>query len=384
MEFEYFGVTHIVFGTGKISQVGTLAKSFGKKGFIVTGSGSLDANQVLTALSEQGITWSQFKVSGEPSIYLAEEASRQAREENCDFVIGFGGGSVIDCAKAVSAMITNNGSLLDYLEVVGKNLPLQKPGAPVIAIPSTSGTGSEATRNSVLSVPEEKVKVSLRSVNIIPRVALVDPLLTVSVPPAVTASSGMDAFTQLLESYLTPRSNILTDHLVLAGIERVSRSLLKAYQNGKDIPARVDMAMGSMLSGITLTNAGLGAVHGFAGPIGGLFNAPHGLICASLLPAVVRANIKIARDSGEHHLVISRFEVISRIITGDSLATTGDGLSWIESLATSLNIPGLSSMGITPENFDLIIDKSIRSSSMKGNPVQLSRQDLYKILEESL
>ena len=261
-------------------------------------------------------------------------------------MIGFGGGSVIDCAKAVSAMLTNDGSLLDYLEVVGKNLPLQKPGAPVIAIPTTSGTGSEATRNSVLSVPEEKVKVSLRNVNIIPRVALVDPLLTVSVPPAVTASSGMDAFTQLLESYLTPRSNILTDPLVLAGIERVSRSLLNAYQNGKDIPARVDMALGSLLSGITLTNAGLGAVHGFAGPIGGLFDAPHGLICASLLPAVVRANIKAIQNSGEVNPAIFRFEEISRIITGNPHAAIEDGLAWIESLSASLNIPGLSSMGI--------------------------------------
>ena len=274
--------------------------------------------------------------------------------------------------------------MIDYLEVVGNNQPLIRPGAPTIAIPTTAGTGSEVTRNSVLFVPGEKVKVSLRSVNILPRIALVDPCLTITMPPPVTASSGMDAFTQLLESYLTPRANKITDQLAIVGIEHIARSLALAYQNGKDVGAREDMSVGSLLSGMTLTNAGLGVVHGFAGPIGGLFNAPHGTICASLLPSSMKINLNALRKMDPCHPVLARFLDVSIILTGNKLAQTEDGLMWITSLSKHLNIPRLSALGIRESDFDLIIEKSSRSSSMKGNPVLLSREDLYQILEDAL
>ncbi len=384
MNFEFFGSTQIVFGCGALSQLGGMAKSCGKNAIVVTGSGSINALQLTDLLADQGLSFTQFKVVGEPSILVAKQAASLAKEANADFVIGFGGGSVIDCAKAVSAMITNPGTLLDYLEVVGKNQPLIRPGAPVIAIPTTAGTGSEVTRNSVLSVPGEKVKVSLRSVNILPRIALVDPYLTVTMPPSVTASSGMDAFTQLLESYLTPRATIITDQLAIVGLEHIARSILQAYQDGQDIKAREDMSLGSLLSGMTLTNAGLGVVHGFAGPIGGLYNAPHGTICASLLASSMKINLSILQKLDPHHPALSRFIEVSRILTGNKQAKVEDGLVWITSISKKLDIPRLSSLGIKKSDFDLIIEKSSRSSSMKGNPVQLSREDLYQILEDAL
>ncbi len=384
MNFEFFGSTQIIFGCGALSQLGGVAKSCGKNAFVVTGSGSINAQHLMNLLADQGLTFTQFKVTGEPSILVAEQAASFARAANCDFVIGFGGGSVIDCAKAVSAMITNPGALLDYLEVVGQNQPLIRPGAPVIAIPTTAGTGSEVTRNSVLSVPGEKVKVSLRSVNILPRIALVDPNLTITMPPSVTASSGMDAFTQLLESYLSPRANKITDQLAIIGIEHIARSMLQAYQNGQDINAREDMSLGSLLSGMTLTNAGLGVVHGFAGPIGGLYNAPHGTICASLLPSSMKINLGALQKSDPRHPALKRFREVSMILTGNKQAKAEDGLVWITSLSKKLNIPRLSSLGINESDFPLIIEKSSRSSSMKGNPVQLSREDLYQILTEAL
>ncbi|MCG7853838.1 MAG: iron-containing alcohol dehydrogenase, partial [Methanosarcinaceae archaeon] len=278
MQFQFATASRIFFGEGSLKQVSGIALESGKKAFVVTGKGSAGPKKLFDELIRSEIKWKQYIVEGEPSTEILQDAVTEARQNHCDYVIGFGGGSVLDTAKAVSAMLTNEGDVLDYLEVVGKNLPINNPAAALIAIPTTAGTGTEVTRNAVLSVPDKKVKVSLRSYLIIPKYAVIDPELTYSMPPSVTASSGTDALTQVLEPYVSVRSSPMTDMFAKEGIQCASRSLRKAYQDGFDVEARRDMAWASLLGGLSLANAGLGAVHGFAGPFGGMFDAPHGAV----------------------------------------------------------------------------------------------------------
>ena len=237
-----------------------------------------------------------FSVAGEPEISTVEQGVALAKKGNCELVIGIGGGSAMDAAKAIAAMLANEGELLDYLEIIGRGKALTKPSAPFIAIPTTAGTGSEVTRNAVLSSPEHKLKVSLRSPLMLARVAIVDPELTCDLPPALTASTGCDALTQLIEPFVCARANPMTDGLCVEGIRRAARSLRTAFHDGQNKSAREDMAVASLFGGLALANAGLGAVHGFAGPIGGNFPAPHGAVCAALLPHVMAANIRALRQ----------------------------------------------------------------------------------------
>jgi alcohol dehydrogenase class IV len=384
MQFQFATATQILFGNGKHKEIGSLAKSLGNKAILVTGGGGANPQQISDLLDKADIAWQSFQVRGEPSIEMIQEAVKFARAEKCDFVIAFGGGSVLDSGKAISAMLTNEGELLDYLEVVGKGLPLQNRAAPMIAIPTTAGTGTEVTKNAVLLVTEKRVKVSMRSMLMIPSIALVDPELTLSLPPAVTASSGMDALTQVLEPYVSKKANAMTDLLAKEGIQRASRSLGKAYKNGSDINAREDMAWASLLGGLCLANAGLGAVHGFAGPLGGMFDAPHGAVCARLLPFVCAMNVKALQERAPEHLSLKRYGEIASIITGDAQATIEDGVQWLLALGKTLAIPGLATYGITAEDIPLIIEKSKASSSMKGNPIELTEGELKEILEQAL
>jgi len=210
-----------------------------------------------------------FSVDGEPSLSTIREGVALAKTERCDFVVGFGGGSAIDAGKAIAAMLTNPGDVLDYLEIIGQGKVLKSNSAPFLAIPTTAGTGSEVTRNAVLASPEHRLKVSLRSPYLQPRIALVDPELALELPAALTATTGLDALTQLIEAYVSCRANPMTDALCAEGIRRAARSLRRACDDGHNLAAREDMALASLLSGIALANAGLGAVHGFAGPIAG-------------------------------------------------------------------------------------------------------------------
>ena len=248
-----------------------------------------------------------FAVPGEPTVGLVQAAVQTARAAGCDCVIAIGGGSTLDTGKAAGALLANPGDLLDYLEVVGKNQPLLRPGLPVIAIPTTAGTGAEVTKNAVLGVPEQKFKVSLRGAYLLPRVALVDPELTFSLPPAVTASTGLDALTQVIEPYVSKRANPLVDLWCREGIARAGRSLRRAYSEGSDPAAREDMAYTSLLGGLSLANAGLGAVHGFASPLGGEFNAPHGAICAALLAPAMKVNVRALGERAPAHPALERY-----------------------------------------------------------------------------
>ena len=246
-----------------------------------------------------------------------EQGVELAKAERCELVIGFGGGSALDAAKAIAAMLANGGELLDYLEIIGRGKPLTKPSAPFIAIPTTAGTGAEVTRNAVLASPEHKVKVSLRSPLMLAKVAVVDPELTYDLPSALTASTGLDALTQLIEPFVCNRANPMTDGLCVEGLRRAARSLRMAFGKGRDQDAREDMAVASLFGGMALSNAGLGAVHGFAGPIGGSFSAPHGAICAALLPHVMAMNLRALRQRDPHGAALFRYEEAAWWLTGD-------------------------------------------------------------------
>jgi alcohol dehydrogenase class IV len=280
--------------------------------------------------------------------------------------------------------MTNEGDPLDYLEVIGKGQPLRQPPTPYIAIPTTAGTGAEVTRNAVLASPEHRVKVSLRSPWMLPRLALVDPELTHSMPPAITATTGMDALTQCIEPYLSVQANPLTDALCREGIQRAARSLRRAYEQGDDPAAREDMALASLFGGLALANAKLGAVHGFAGPLGGMFDAPHGAICARLLSFVMEANLKALRQREPDSPILPRFDEVARLLTGHPEATADDGVKWLHDLSAALHIPPLADYGVTTADFEALIEKAGRSSSMKGNPIPLTPDELRAILAQAV
>jgi len=315
---------------------------------------------------------------------VARLGTQRARESDCDLVIGFGGGSVLDGGKAIAALLTNGGDPLDYLEVIGRGQPLSQPSAPYIAIPTTAGTGAEVTRNAVLASPEHQVKVSLRSPLMLPRLALVDPELTHSLPPEVTASTGLDALTQVMEPYVSNRANPLTDALCREGMRRAARSLHRAYEQSDDAAAREDMALTSLFGGLALANAKLGAVHGFAGPIGGMFPAPHGAVCARLLPHVMAVNVRALQERSPGSEALRRYDEIARILTGNEEATADDGVAWVQELCQALQVPSLASYGMTPADLTVVIEKASVASSMQGNPIQLTPDEMREILTQAL
>jgi alcohol dehydrogenase class IV len=383
MSFEFVTSDRIVFGNGSLAKAGEIGRRFGAKAFLVCGSGSVSLDGLLGVLEDAGIVWNVFRVGHEPDVPTIQAGLEQAKAFGAAFVIGFGGGSAIDSAKAITAMLTNPGELMDYMEVVGGAQKIPNPPAPMIALPTTAGTGTEVTRNAVIASPAHHVKVSMRSAMMIPTVAIVDPELTYSMPPGVTASTGMDALTQVIEGYVSARANPLTDGIAGEGIRRGARSLLAAYQDGQNANAREDMALTSLFGGLVLANAGLGAVHGFAGPIGGMFKAPHGAICASLLPPVVKYNVLALKETKGQEDMIQRFRQAAVWLTGDPAAGVDDGVAWLAELTAALNIPGLHAIGIEKADFPRIIEKSKMSSSMQKNPIKLDESTLEAILTEA-
>ena len=318
--FEFATATRIVFGAGALGEVGPEARAMGRQALVVTGRATERAASLLELLAAQEIGAVSFTVISEPTTDVVRLGTERARESGCDLVIGFGGGSILDTGKAIAALLTNDGDPLDYLEVIGRGQPLSEPPLPYIAIPTTAGTGAEVTRNAVLASPEHRVKVSLRSPLMLPRLALVDPELTYSLPPEVTASTGLDALTQVMEPYVSKRASPMTDALCREGMRRAARSLRRAYQQGDDSAAREDMALTSLFGGLALANAQLGAVHGFAGPIGGMFDGAHGAICARLLPHVMEINVRALQQRLAGSPALRRYDEIARILTGNDSA----------------------------------------------------------------
>ncbi len=382
--FEFATATRILFGPGIVREVVSLASSLGKRALVVTGASSARAQPVLDDLSAQGIETTLLLVSSEPSVESVLAGIRQARESACEMVIGMGGGSVLDTGKAIAALLTNGGDVLDYLEVVGRGQALTQSAAPYVAIPTTAGTGSEVTRNAVLSVPEQRLKVSLRSPLMLPRVAVVDPELTYALPPSVTASTGLDALTQLVEPFVSNSANPLTDAICREGMRRASRSLRRAYEASHDAEARADMALASLLGGLALANAKLGAVHGFAAPIGGMFPAPHGAICARLLPLVMEANLRALDVRAPGSPALARYTEVARLLTGKADVTAAEGVAWVHDLCAALAIAPLSAFGMTGADLPAVVSQAQKASSMKGNPIPLTDEEATDILRQAL
>jgi alcohol dehydrogenase class IV len=380
MRFEFATAGRILFGEGAVREVAPEARRMGSRALLVWGLPAAKAQWMTQELEAAGLACTGLAVAGEPTLELVRCGAGRAREEACDVVIGFGGGSAVDAAKAIAALAANGGDPLDYLEVIGQGRPLERPSIPFIAVPTTAGTGAEVTRNAVLASPEHKVKASLRSPYMLARLAVVDPELTLELPPAVTAATGMDALTQLIEPYVSVRANPLTDLFCVEGIRRAARSLVRAFRDGGDREARADMALASLLGGLALANAGLGAVHGFAAPIGGRFDAPHGAVCAALLAPVMEVNIGALRARAPAGEALRRYEEIARLLIGRAEARAEDGVEWVRRMCAELAIPPLSAYGIGAAELDLVAEQAARASSMKGNPIQLTAGELREIL----
>jgi alcohol dehydrogenase class IV len=389
MRFEFATATRIIFGPGTLREVGPIAAQMGRRALVITGRTPARAAPLLDQLAAHEVDAVTYPVAGEPTVDVARAGTDRARETECDLVIGFGGGSAVDTGKAVAALLTNGGDPLDYLEVIGRGQPLTRPAAPYIAIPTTAGTGAEVTRNAVLASPEHRVKVSLRSPLMLPRLAVVDPELTHTLPPAVTASTGLDALTQVIEPYVSHRANPLTDAICREGMRCAARSLRRAYeaaclQHGEDASAREDMALASLFGGLALANAKLGAAHGFAGPMGGMFSAPHGAICGRLLPHVVAVNVRALQERMPGSEALRRYDEVGQILTGDASATADDAVAWVQKLCDALQVPPLSSYGVTLDDLLLLIEKASVSSSMQGNPIKLTPEEMGEILVRAM
>jgi alcohol dehydrogenase class IV len=381
MAFEFATAGRIMAGTGRAAELPGVLAGLGSRVLVCTGANPARHAGLLGGL---GMPAAVFAVAGEPTIDLARAGVAAAREHGANVVAAIGGGSVIDTGKAVAMLLSNGGDPLDYLEVVGSGRKITQPAVPCVAVPTTAGTGAEVTANAVLGVPGHRVKASLRSPLMIPRVALVDPQLTASCPPPVTAASGMDALTQCLEPYVGVRASPLTDGLAREGLRRAAAGLRAAFADGSDLEARTDMAMCSLLGGMALANAKLGAVHGIAGVIGGTADVPHGVACAALLTPVIEANVRALRSGPPGHPVLDRYTEAARSLTGKPAASIEDGVAWLSETIAMLGIPRLAAFGIGQHDADDVAAKAARSSSMQSNPVTLSRDDLRAILLQAL
>lgn len=383
LNFEFATASRIIFGNHFSGKLAELLAGMGKRVMLVTGKNAARHQPFIDLLSDAGFTVTLFYISSEPTIEIINEGVNTAREKQCTVVVGIGGGSVIDGAKAIAAMVPNPGELLDYLEVIGRGKKLAEQPLPFVAVPTTSGTGAEVTKNAVIKSTQHHVKVSLRSNLMYPDVALVDPVLTVSLPKTITATTGADALTHLLETFVSNQANPFVDLYCREGMKRVARSLIKAYNDGTNLEAREDMSFASMLGGMALANVKLGAVHGFAGPMGGMFPVPHGAVCACLLPAVMEMNIQVLTRQKMNDLLF-KFHEVAKILTDNEKATAADGILWVKELVRIVKIPTLSEFGVVQNDFPELVEKAQKASSMKGNPVKLDEKQLTSILEKSL
>ena len=381
MSFSFSTAGRIIFGSGAADQLPDVIKKYGQRVFVITGNHTNTDESPLVGLSPDIAIW---RSKGEPSVQGVRAAVAAAEDFAPDVIVALGGGSIIDTGKAVGILLRNDGDLMDYLEVVGRGIPLTPESVPVIALPTTSGTGTEVTANAVIYSAEHQVKASLRSTAMIPTVAIVDPHLTVSCPPAVTASSGLDALTQCIEPYTSSQANQLTDILAAEGLRRAATGLRRAYADGTDRQAREDMAFCSLLSGICLANAKLGAAHGIAAPVGGMTGAPHGNVCAAVLATCCEVNVRAMKERDPSNPALQRYTEVARLLTGNSEATAEDGVAWVRETVELLGVGGLSSFGLTEDQLDHTTKGAMAASSMKGNPIVLTYDEVHEILMASM
>ena len=381
MAFEFSAAGRLIFGARAVAQAGAAARALGSQAFVVTGRSPDRAAALIESLAAAGVSVVTFQMAGEPDVPAVERGRAECVQAGCDLVIGFGGGSAIDAAKAIGALAANSGDPLDYLEVVGHGRQLTAPALPCIAIPTTAGTGSETTRNAVLGA--SGIKVSLRHASLLPRVAIVDPDLSAGLPASLTATTGLDALTQLIEAYVSSRANPMTDALCSAGIPLAASALPAAVRDGSDRRARADMSLASFWSGAALANAGLGAVHGFAGPIGGRYAAPHGAICAALLPHVIEVNLSALRARAAGSAAIGRFDDFGRAQAGRPAAGADHAAGWTREITATLEIRGSRTSAWPRRDVPALIDQTARASGTKANR-SAHRGRTEEILERAL
>jgi alcohol dehydrogenase class IV len=384
LQFQLTVPTDIRFGAGRASEIPDALAGLGaSRVLVVTGRSPSRADGVRAALTEADISSMVFPVAAEPSIERVRTAVELLAETGCDAVLGFGGGSALDVAKAAAVLATSGKDPLEHLEVIGAGRPIESPGLPCVAVPTTAGTGSEVTRNSVLS--GGGVKASLRSPLLLPRVALVDPDLLVGVPRPTVAASGMDALSQLIEPLLSQRANPFTDALAREGIRRSARSLRRAYREGmEDAGVREDLALASLFSGMCLANSGLGAVHGLAAAAGARLSAPHGAVCAAVLAAAMEINLQALHDRAPEHPALHRMVELATLLTGRPEATPEDAIAWLQDLTAALTIPGLARYGLDEAGIEAVVAAAQKASSMRGNPIELRDEEVREIVARSL
>jgi alcohol dehydrogenase class IV len=377
-----FSTARIVFGPGVRADIAVQAARLGSHCLLVTGGRPGRCDWLLRELHIVMDSVHAVSIGSEPETGIIAAKAAMARKAGCDVVVAVGGGSVLDAGKALAALITNTRDLFDYLEVVGRGMPLERAPVPMIAVPTTAGTGSEVTANAVLLSREHGVKVSLRSAGMIPDLAVIDPELSVSLPPLQTASTGMDALTQLMEAFVSHAASPLTDPFCRDGLARAARSLRKAVADGADLEARSDMALASLFSGMALANARLGAVHGFAAPLGAALGAAHGEICAALLPHVMEANIAALRTADPAHPALDRYAEVGLLLMGVREAMAG--VRFVRSLCADLDVRSLRVLGLHEGAVPEAARKAAGASSMKGNPVALDLNLLEGILYRAM
>jgi alcohol dehydrogenase class IV len=382
--FEFLSAGRIVFGSGVAQSLGERARQLGTRALWVTGKDRARTSALEAQVKAAGVELTAVSVASEPTVDDALAAVAAGRRGGVQLVLACGGGSALDLGKAAAALLANPGDPFGFLEVVGRGQPLPQAALPLIAVPTTAGTGAEVTKNAVLAATAQQVKVSLRHDSMLPAVALVDPALTLTLPRAVTAATGLDALTQCIEPFVSCLHNPFTDALALEGVRRGARALGRACRDGSDLAAREDMALCSVFGGLSLANAKLGAVHGFAGPIGGQFVAPHGAVCARLLPLVLHANVAALRARAPNGELLLRFEELARALTANPAAKIADGIGFVEQLAQELAVPGLASYGMTAADIPGVVAKAAVASSMKGNPIVLTEPELREIMERAL
>lgn len=385
MRFAFRTAGQVVFGPGEGRAGPDVAASFGRRVLLVTGSASLERSgrleEVLDRLAGAGAEAIRYPVAGEPELATIDLGAELCREAGCECVLAVGGGAVVDTGKAVAAVATSGGATLDYLEEVGAGRELTRPPLPVVAVPTTAGTGSEATRNSVIRVPGLAVKRSLRNDLLLPRVAIIDPELSATAPVAVAAAAGLDALTHLVEAYVSTGANPMTDAVIRPGI-RLSIQGLNALAHGGDPESAAKRALAALWGGIALANAGLGAVHGLAAPLGGRCRVGHGVACACLLPHTVRANVQALRGRAPENPALGRYEEVSTIVTGED-PDPERAASALEDLRVRLGVPSLASLGVTADDLAPVVQGS-RGGSMRSNPVELTDAELEGILAGAL
>jgi alcohol dehydrogenase class IV len=391
VSFSFALPTAIELAPGALDQLGANAARLGTRACLVTGARALAGagvlDRVTKLLAERGVTAIHQSVEREPDTTLVDRGAEAARAAGCDLVIAIGGGSALDAGKAIACLAANRGEALDYLEVVGRGRSVECPSLPMIAVPTTAGTGSEVTHNAVLADPATRTKASLRHPSLAPRVALLDPLLTLSMPADVTARTGLDALIQLIEPYVSRRSQPIIDALALDGIRRAAAALPRVWHDPGDADARESMMIAALYSGIALSHCGLGAAHAFAGPLGGSYPIPHGIACAAVMPHVMAANLQAATELGDARTV-GRFADVAVAIgvdrPADVQARAQAAVRWMAELCRALAVPGLASFGVTRAAFPDLVARARRTSSMRANPVDLDDPLLTTILEHSL